>query len=94
MIAGKNKVLLISIVVYRMCTKRFSHDVAHIMSYIIRKPDFCIHLYMKTKLLINYAADQRLCFHHIDNTIPLLSKSEISSPKPFGCTAWFVSDLE
>ena len=24
-------------------------------------------------------ADQRLCFHYIDSTIPLLSKSEISS---------------
>ena len=27
----------------------------------------------------NRAADQRLCFHYIDSTIPLLSKSEISS---------------
>ena len=24
-------------------------------------------------------ADQRLCFRHIDSTIPLLSKSEVSS---------------
>ena len=24
-------------------------------------------------------ADQRLCFRHLDSTIPLLSKSEISS---------------
>ena len=27
----------------------------------------------------NREADQRLCFHYIDSTIPLLSKSEISS---------------
>ena len=26
----------------------------------------------------NREADQRLCFHYIDTTIPLLSKSEIS----------------
>ena len=30
----------------------------------------------------NCAADQRLCFRYIDSTIPLLSKSEISSLKP------------
>ena len=27
----------------------------------------------------NKDADQRLCFRHLDSTIPLLSKSEISS---------------
>ena len=30
----------------------------------------------------NREADQRLCFHYIDSTIPLLSKSEISSLLP------------
>ena len=30
----------------------------------------------------NREADQRLCFRYIDSTIPLLSKSEISSLKP------------
>ena len=30
----------------------------------------------------NREADQRLCFHYIDSTIPLLSKSEISSLYP------------
>ena len=40
----------------------------------------------------NCAADQRLCFHYIDSTIPLLSKSEIQA---IFCesTAWFVSVL-
>ena len=30
----------------------------------------------------NRKADQRLCFYYIDSTIPLLSKSEISSLNP------------
>ena len=30
----------------------------------------------------NREADQRLCFRYMDSTIPLLSKSEISSPLP------------
>ena len=34
------------------------------------------------------SADQRRCFHYIDNTIPLLCKSEISSL--CGCAAQFV----
>ena len=38
----------------------------------------------------NRATDQRLCFHCIDGTIHLLSKSAISSRL---CTAWFVPDL-
>ena len=31
------------------------------------------------QLCRNCAADQRLCFHYINATIPLLSKSKISS---------------
>ena len=46
----------------------------------MRKPAFCI---CKNKdadqLRGNREADQRLCFCYIDSTIPLLSKSEISS---------------
>ena len=30
----------------------------------------------------NQEADQRLCFHYIDSTIPLLSKSKILSLQP------------
>ena len=39
--------------------------------------------------------DQHLCFCCIDTTIPLLSKSEISSPLSIvcGCTGQFVSYL-
>ena len=52
--------------------------------------------YAKTKLRDNHAADQRLCFRYIDSTIPLPSKSEISSLYFYplnGCTVWLVSDL-
>ena len=49
----------------------------------MRKPDFCI---CKNKdadqLCSNCTADQCLCLHYTDNTIPLLHKSEISSFKP------------
>ena len=41
------------------------------LSHIVRKPAFCI--------CENKDADQRLCFRYTDSTIPLLSKSEISS---------------
>ena len=34
----------------------------------------------------NRTADQRLCFRYIDSTIPLLSKSEISTLKPSSVT--------
>ena len=53
------------------------------MSCVMRKPKFCI---CKNKdadqLHGNREADQCLCFRYIDSTIPLLSKSEISSLKP------------
>ena len=49
----------------------------------MRKPAFCI---CKNKdadqLCGNGEADQRLCFRYIDSTIPLLSKSEMSSLQP------------
>ena len=54
------------------------------LSCVMRKPTFCI---CKNKdadqLNVNHEADQCLCFRYIDNTIPLLSKSEISSPQPY-----------
>ena len=46
----------------------------------VRKPDFSL---CKNKgadqLRGNRKADQHLCFHYLDSTIPLLLKSEISS---------------
>ena len=49
------------------------------MSRVMRKPAFCIRENKDADQLHgNREADQRLCFHYIDSTIPLLSKSEIS----------------
>ena len=49
-------------------------------SRIVRKPDFCLcENKGADQLRSNCAADQRLCFHHSDSTIPLPLKSEISS---------------
>ena len=49
----------------------------------MRKPDFCICEKKDTdQLRGDREADQRLCFRYIDSTIPLLSKSEISSLWP------------
>ena len=47
----------------------------------MRKPAFCICENKDADQLRggNREADQRLCFRYTDNTIPLLSKSEISS---------------
>ena len=46
----------------------------------MRNPDFCICENKDAdQLRGNREADQRLCFRYTDSTIPLLSKSEISS---------------
>ena len=50
----------------------------------MRKPAFCICENKDTdQLRGNREADQRLCFHYMNSTIPLLSKSEISSLEPY-----------
>ena len=44
----------------------------------MRKPAFCICENKDAdQLRGNREADQRLCFHYIDSTIPLLPKSDI-----------------
>ena len=51
------------------------------LSRDVRKPDFCICENKDADQLHgNREADQRLCFRYTDSTIPLLPKSEISSP--------------
>ena len=51
------------------------------MSRVVRKPAFCkCENKDSDQLRGNGEADQRLCFRYTDSTIPLLSKSEISSP--------------
>ena len=62
----------------------------------MRKPAFCICENKDAdQLRGNREADQRLCFCYKDSTIPLLSKSEISSIYPSSvavqpglCQAW------
>ena len=70
------------------------------ISYMPRseKPGFCICENKATdQLFVNCTTNQRLCFHYMDSTTPLLHKSEISSHLAIfcdcTCTAWFVSDL-
>ena len=51
------------------------------MSRVMRKPTFCIYENKDAdQLRGNRKADQRLCFCYIDSRIPLLPKSENSSP--------------
>ena len=58
------------------------------MSRVIRKPTFCICENKDAdQLRGNHECDQRLCFHFIDSTIPLLPKSEISSLQPSSVAA-------
>ena len=67
---------------YKVLIKNFSIIIIN-MSHVMRKPTFCI---CKNKgsdqLRGNRQADQLLCFHNMDSTIPLLSKSEIPSLYP------------
>ena len=50
------------------------------MSRIVRKRDYCLcENRGADQLRGNREADQRLCFRYTDSTIPLLSKSKISS---------------
>ena len=55
-------------------------DTKHIMSRIMRKPDFCIcENKGADQLCSNCTADQHLCFRYSDSTIPLLLIAKISS---------------
>ena len=59
----------------------------------MRKPTFYICENKDAdQLRGNREADQRLCFCYTDRTIPLLSKSEISSLWPSSVAVQFVSD--
>ena len=62
-----------------MYLDRMSRQGSH-MSLVVRKTAFCICENKDAdQLRGNREADQRLCFRYTDTTIPLLSKSEISS---------------
>ena len=61
------------------------------MSLFMRKPAFCICENKDAdQLRGNREADQHLCFRYTDSTIPLLPKSEISSPSNF---VWLYSPV-
>ena len=50
------------------------------MNCVMRKPAFCICKNEGAdQLHVYWAADQGLCFHHIDRRVTQLSKSEILS---------------
>ena len=83
MIQGGIKVLLQSSIKVIEDTATFVNEPHR------EKTSFCICENKDTdQLRGNRKADQRLCFHYTDSTIPLLSRSEISS-----CAARFMSDL-
>ena len=55
-------------------------DVCDLPCLVMRKPEFYICENKDADQLCgNREADQRLCFRYTDSTLPLLSKSEISS---------------
>ena len=80
--------------------RRFSHDATH-MSSVMRKPAFCICKnkgadQLRSDSAGNHcAADQCLCSHYIDRTIPLFPKIRNFKPLAIfcGCAAQFESDL-
>ena len=61
----------------------FFYLYLHYMSHLMRKPTICIcENKGADQLCGNREADQRLCFRYTDSTMPLLSKSKISSFLP------------
>ena len=76
------------------CNMNYTHVFllyVYNLSLVMRKPEICL---CKNKgadqLRSNCETDQRFCFRYMDSTLPLLSKSEISS---ISCTDRFVLDL-
>ena len=64
-------------------SKGHDHEAIYYLSRVMIKPTFCTCENKDAdELRGNSEADQRLCFRYIDSTIPLLSKSEISSLWP------------
>ena len=75
-VLGNNAFLWIS-VLHRIVLKHFLVLVDY-FSCVVRKPAFCICENKDAdQLRGNREADQRLCFHYTDSTIPLLPKSKI-----------------
>ena len=65
---------------HRLTTVHYAKTKQRQMSRVKRKQAFAYAKTKGTDQLSSYCtADQRLCLHYIDSTIPLLFKSEISS---------------
>ena len=76
-VSSEAQLICAFVLAYAKCM--FSHDMAH-MSLVVRKRASCICENKDAdQLRGNREADQRLCFRYTESTIPLLSKSEISS---------------
>ena len=72
--------MLLLFTVEEKATFQTNKNLLNHMSRVVRKPAFCICENKDAdQLRGNREADQRLCFRYTDTTIPLLSKSEISS---------------
>ena len=72
---------------FQYITYRKHMFVCNALSRVVRKPAFCICENKDAdQLRGNREADQLLCFRHTDSTLPLLSKSEISSLWPSSVT--------
>ena len=73
-----SKAIVDLICIFRKCNSNFF--LKQSLSHVMRKPTFCI---CKNKgadqLSSNCEANHRLCFRYTDSTIPLLSKTKISS---------------
>ena len=66
------------------------------LSHVVRKRDYCLcENKGADQLYSNCTADQNLCFHYMDSTIPLLPKSKNYKVLAIfcSCKGQFVSDL-
>ena len=83
------------LLIYLFSLVRYCHfgDSVYVWYYMSRVVRNRLFAYAKNKdadqLCGNREADQRLCFHYTNSTIPLLSKSKISSSTSrFVCGTW------
>ena len=60
-------------------------QVRFFLGFLLFLPNFCFAR--------NCEADQRLCLHYTDSTVPLVSKSKISFLIICACLAWLFLDL-
>ena len=75
---SKNKFFAYLATLKNTCIQMFPETIH--LSLVMRKPTFCICENKDAdQLRSDRKADRSLCFRYIDSTIPLLSKSEISS---------------